>query len=1231
MKIIDSCLFEVSKSDIHSGILIVPDGVKTIVSNALKDIVVKKIVLPNSLVKIEDEAFSNLYTLEEIDLPDSISSLGKRLFLNCKKLKRVKLPNSICELPDEFFKGCEKLNIELPKTITKLGDEVFFGCRNLTHFPDRVISFGKGCFKNCSSLLEANLNREISFIPDALFSGCLNLENITYAGQDKLAIGHSSFKNCKSLKDIPSFIANYNKYAFAGCDGLKEITIVDPHIPEGCFCNCKGLKKINNMETISKLESLSFSGCLSLKELNLPLLKEIPASAFAFCSNLKSVKLGTELNHIHKRVFYCCSSLSEFLLPDSVEYIDKEAMRYCKSLTFLHIPSNLQKLGFAALANMNSLEYIDSKDNLEFITTDNKLLIMPRTERLVLYAAGSKDKSYTLKNYNVYYEKIDREVIRPLSYISEFAFAGSHNLEELTICGCTNAIEISAFADCPNLKKLVIEGISFGACPSFSIREDGMYMSCQERKYKHDLPFESIYFSGEISSIYPNGFRDFKNIKNIYFSEDKEYYIGASAFYALEHVEDVYIPDNITAIQEAAFNPNTTLHFSNGLALKNLVSMSTYTNTNGEYYRAFILSDMFYIEDDKTITSFPISEIDKDFKFPDLIKYSSKDGRKSNKIAVFVFYDYLKYLKKFGLDDEILKNGILIKNLSLENAITFFEYLKKNHDLTINILKQSEILENNEECSIYLLKNISEFIAKIKIIKKHKITNPLFLNKLLLAACSNEDYEELMTYDPNLLAELLRSSHLLHITKDDGHLSIPNCNDNSFAVNNTYLVNHKIIGKKLLHFLHLIKENNIRDKYLFKEYFIGSDNPLCEELMLHFNSNLKRAIKTSKVFAGPVIKTNAQNFYDLLILLKIAGAFSDDLIFQQKATTFITEKILTDKLPEGQKNPYVINGDDIHRIFNFKDVEIEYNEEFANFFLENYRSLYDLEISHSGIIERIYKNFKSISRTSTSDKGSQRHLKVTLEKCIQYLSDNKFDGVTPENRTFATLIGYWYDENQVWQDAQTVYEESLNAPRNIFAPYEVSDEGLKIFDNSTQHDLKEVSERDFQYEWLPKQDYDNLILGKYCSCCAHIKGGGQGIMRASMILDCCQNLIIRYHREIIAKATIYVNREAGYAVFNNLEESLNFNSPEYNKEIYEAFMRASRAFLEAYNKNNPTCPLTKITIGTGRNKILNYLDEKNHPSTKIEKALDWGNYSLNKSLFHYTGDWNSGQKLVLKG
>ena len=165
---------------------------------------------------------------------------------------------------------------------------------------------------------------------------------------------------------------------------------------------------------------------------------------------------------------------------------------------------------------------------------------------------------------------------------------------------------------------------------------------------------------------------------------------------------------------------------------------------------------------------------------------------------------------------------------------------------------------------------------------------------------------------------------------------------------------------------------------------------------------------------------------------------------------------------------------------------------------------------------------------------------------------------------------------------------------------------------------------------MPKQDYDNLILGKYCSCCAHVNGAGQGIMRASMILDNCQNLVIRNSvGEIISKSTLYVNKEQGYAVFNNVETSLNYKDKKSLKKIYEAFLRGSKAFLEAYNENNPENPITNITIGTNRNTILEFLTKKNnHPKVPVQKSLEFGNYSIDDH--HYNGDWQNDQILVLK-
>ena len=254
-----------------------------------------------------------------------------------------------------------------------------------------------------------------------------------------------------------------------------------------------------------------------------------------------------------------------------------------------------------------------------------------------------------------------------------------------------------------------------------------------------------------------------------------------------------------------------------------------------------------------------------------------------------------------------------------------------------------------------------------------------------------------------------------------------------------------------------------------------------------------------------------------------------------------------------------------------------------------------------------------------------------MEKCRYYLSQVKFDGVTEETKDLATLIGAWFDENSTWLNAQKVYLESLKAPRNIFTKVTFDEKGNPIYSYDPKEDLVEETKQNFSYQWLPKQDYHNLILGKYCNCCAHIAGAGQGIMRASMILDTCQNLVIRNEvGEIIAKATIFINKQKGYGVFNTVETSFTYREQEDLKNIYQAFLRGTKAFIETYNKNYPENPITEITVGENRNTILPYLNKKQHPKTNVHPSLHYKNYALKENFYCYDGDCHTNQRLVLK-
>ena len=137
-------------------------------------------------------------------------------------------------------------------------------------------------------------------------------------------------------------------------------------------------------------------------------------------------------------------------------------------------------------------------------------------------------------------------------------------------------------------------------------------------------------------------------------------------------------------------------------------------------------------------------------------------------------------------------------------------------------------------------------------------------------------------------------------------------------------------------------------------------------------------------------------------------------------------------------------------------------------------------------------------------------------------------------------------------------------------------------------------------------------------------------MRASIIHPDVQTLVIRNKNgDPVAKATIYVNREQGYGVFNNVEVSSTISTREKD-EIYQQFKNGVNSFAQAYNNKNPHKPLKQITVGMNNNDLEQQIKDirnGNKPS-EILHAINYGDYGIRYRK--YSGNWNreEGQYLV---
>jgi len=394
-----------------------------------------------------------------------------------------------------------------------------------------------------------------------------------------------------------------------------------------------------------------------------------------------------------------------------------------------------------------------------------------------------------------------------------------------------------------------------------------------------------------------------------------------------------------------------------------------------------------------------------------------------------------------------------------------------------------------------------------------------------------------------------------------------------------------------------------------------------------FNLLLKQLQKKT----GYSITGSEVQYFDIFNLAYSLGAFENDEITRQKACEFISTSF-----DKGYFNMNMIHG-------SFESLVIrEYNKELSEFIMnkENIKQLMELESLQTGYIARVINSFEGIREFGMSNRGDQHYRKVTVEMAEAYLKENAFIGVDNTNVDIAKEIGKFTRNQGSFDEAVNIrkdYDELKEKGKindhilgeelkenDIFTQIEKERENILNSTKDTLTTLNELANKKFTYEFLSKHDPKNFVLGKYCSCCAHLEGVGIGIMKASIIHPDCQNLVIRDSKgEIIAKSTLYVNREQGYGVFNNVEINNNVIDEKTKKEIYDKYKEAVNAFARRYNEINKDKPIKQINVGMNLNDLSDQIKENNMVSNEILEGIHFSAY-----YGKYDGDWQGEQYIV---
>lgn len=177
----------------------VPAGTEIIRKGAFSFGKVSKIILPDSIMIIDEKGFSDNKNLSDINLPEGLEEICLNAFLNCTALKKITIPSTIQSFENAFVgSGLEEVIIS--SGIKEISAYAFNDCKNLSKvtIPETVEEIGVCAFEKCTSLKELNIPSSVKAIGNDAFSGC---KDLTILAEEGSFAAQYANENGLSVKD----------------------------------------------------------------------------------------------------------------------------------------------------------------------------------------------------------------------------------------------------------------------------------------------------------------------------------------------------------------------------------------------------------------------------------------------------------------------------------------------------------------------------------------------------------------------------------------------------------------------------------------------------------------------------------------------------------------------------------------------------------------------------------------------------------------------------------------------------------------------------------------------------------------------------------------------------------------------------------------------------------------------------------------------------------------------
>lgn len=282
-------------------------------------------MIPYGITSIEDGAFIDCTTLENISLPDSIINVDELAFKGCTGLMNIYIP--------ALYKAKEKfsrlLSIEKNSKILKLkADRYLLGI-------DCKTEINKDHDLECIESWYDDYGVEYSFDKKHLLRIPKGIKEYSIIEGTEVIEDKAFLHSDLEVLYIPQSVTDIKTQSYLGRPNLSKIVVNDNNPVYDSRDNCNAVIKTDTNTLLY--------GC---KNTIIPQdIKIIGDYAFYYCSSLKSIIIPGGVQRIECFAFEGCDDLTKIELPDTVISIGQEAFARCEKLNSVIMPNGLKEVG----------------------------------------------------------------------------------------------------------------------------------------------------------------------------------------------------------------------------------------------------------------------------------------------------------------------------------------------------------------------------------------------------------------------------------------------------------------------------------------------------------------------------------------------------------------------------------------------------------------------------------------------------------------------------------------------------------------------------------------------------------------------------------------------------------------------------------------------------------------------------------------------------------------------